>query len=449
MKVIRRKDLNIEDIRSEDYWNRLRIFSILNDEKAENKLFNHFLVKRCLSSRNSVLSIIKSFKYNQSNNRDYNQYREYNLNLRTYIIENLPYLTYLKITNEFPNSLARMRDMKYIDIDTTYFVRIPKEVAESREIRKEYENIQLKSIKNYREFLSDKNKEKRKYAKHFLPSGIQNRVVLSLNTAENIDLINDLICSDMVLDNQLGDILERVLNTEIKIKPDCTKRNIENQVIQYLLDLVSKKQGFNSETFQEFNFKYVDDIVENIITNFEQIINPLGSKEELEFDYNDQVYMGKLFSKTNLGNIVKSKGSVLSGFLSLNNIGLLLENNFQMHVPIFSDLVDIDKELDRPNKYCFTLPSELENSKDIKNEMQRKISEIYVDIKRWRDKSKEYMSEEMSKEFTKYLLPISHMTKFNIYFDINDIFRLREIEFEYKDNWNKLFYQRDPLFKKI
>jgi hypothetical protein len=449
MKVIRRKDLNIEDIRSEDYWNRLRIFSILNNENSDTKLFNHSLVKKCLSTRDSVLSIIKSFKYNQDNNRDYNQYREFNLNLRTHIIENLPYLTHLKISNEFSNSLVTMRDMKYIDIDTTYFVRIPKEIAENREIRKQYENIQLKSIKNYREFISDKNREKRKYAKHFLPSGIQNRVVLSLNTEENIELINNLICSDMVLDNQLGDILERVFNTEIKIKPDCTKRNIENRVVQYLLDLVSEKQSFKQETFQEFNFKYVDDIVENIITNFEQIINPLGSKEELEFDYNDQVNIGKLFSKINLGNIAKSKGSVLSGFLSFNNIAVLLENNFQLHVPIFSDLVDIDKELDRPNKYCFTLPIELENRKDIKNEMQRKISEIYVEIKKWRDRSKGYMSEEMSKEFTKYLLPISHTTRFNIYLDINDIFHLREIEFEYKDHWNKLFYQKDPLFKKI
>ena len=449
MKVIQRKDLNIEDIRSEDYWNRLRIFSILNNEKNQNKLYNHSLVKKCLSSRNSVLSIIKSYKYKQYNNRDYNQYKAYNLKLRTYIIDNLPYLTLLKISNEFSNSLIKMRDIKYIDIDTTYFVRIPKEIAENREIRKEYESIQLNSIKKHREYLSDKNKEKRKYAKYFLPIGIQNRALISFDIGENVELINNLICSDMVVDNQLGDMLESVLNPEIKIKPNCIKRNIEKKIYQYLLDLVSKKQSFSPEKFQEFNFEYVDDVVENVITNFEQIINPLGSKEELEFDYNDQVYIGKLFSKAKLGNTVKSKGSVMSGFLSLSNIGTLLENNFQMHIPLFSDLVDIDKELDRSNKYCFRLPKELENCKDIKNEMQRKIFEIYVDIKKWRDKSKAFMSEEMSKEFTKYLLPISHMTKFNIYLDVNDIFRIREIEFEYKDCWNKLFYQRDPLFKKI
>ena len=449
MKVIRRKDLNIEDIRSGDYWNRLRIFSILNDEKTKSKLYNHSLVKSCLSSRNSVLSIIKSLKYNNNNNRDYNNYNDYNLNLRTYIIENLPYLNFLKISNEFSNSLTKMRDMKYIDIDTTYFVRIPKEVAENREIRKEYDTIQLKTIKKYREFLSDKNKEKRKYARYFLPIGIQNRAVISINMKDNIDLINSLLCSDMVLDNQLGDMLESVLNSEIQIKPNCIRRNIEKKVYQYLLDLVSEKQNFNSETFQEFSFKYVDDIVENVITNFEQIINPLGSKEELEFDYNDQVYMGKIISKTNLGNIFISKGSVLSGFLSLFNIKNLLENNFQMHIPLFTDLVDIDKELDRPNKYCFTLLNELENSKDIKNEMERKMIEIYTEVKKWRDRSKAFMSEEMSKEFTKYLLPISHITKFNLYLDVNDIFRIRGIEFEHKDCWNKLFYQTDPLFKKI
>jgi hypothetical protein len=449
MKVIRRKDLNIEDIRSVDYWNRLRIFSILNDEKNQNKLYNHSLVKNCLSTRNSVLSVIKSYKYNQSNNTDYTQYKEYNLNLRTYIIDNLPYLTLLKISNEFSSSLIKKRNMKYIDIDTTYFVRIPKEIAEDRDIRKEYDSIQLKSIKKYREFLSDKNREKRQYAKYFLPVGIQNRAILSFNIGENVDLVNHLICSDMVVDNQLGDMLESVLNSEFQIKPNCTKRNIEKKIYQYLLDLVSQKQSFSSEKLEKFNFRYVEDIVENVITNFEQIINPLGSKEELEFDYNDQVYIGKLISKAKLGNTLISKGSLMSGFLSLSNIGILLENNFQMHIPLFSDLVDIDKELDRANKDCYKLPNELENSKDVKNEMQRKMSEIYVDIKKWRDKSKAFMSEEMSKEFTKYLFPISHVTKFNLYLDVNDIFRIREIDFEYKDSWNKIFYQTDPLFKKI
>jgi hypothetical protein len=58
------------------------------------------------------------------------------------------------------------------------------------------------------------------------------------------------------------------------------------------------------------------------------------------------------------------------------------------------------------------------------------------------------MSEEVSKEFTKYLLPMSHLTRFNLYLNIDDIFSLRDKEFEYIDDWMKLFYQRDPIFKK-
>jgi hypothetical protein len=58
------------------------------------------------------------------------------------------------------------------------------------------------------------------------------------------------------------------------------------------------------------------------------------------------------------------------------------------------------------------------------------------------------MSEEVSKEFTKYLLPAAHMTRFNLYLNIDDIFSLRNKEFEYIDDWMKLCYQKDPLFKK-
>ncbi|KUK76890.1 MAG: Thymidylate synthase complementing protein [candidate division WS6 bacterium 34_10] len=446
MKVIHRTDLNIEDIRTNDYWNRFRIFSILDRENFNSKLDVNALVEHCLTHRDTTLSLCKQFYSNKEERKVSLDW--YDLKSRTYVIDNLPIFTYLKLANIFLNSSMKLRDWKYIDRQRTYFVRIPKQVATNIDIRKEYESIQLKSISNYRKALSSKNVNSKKYSHLLLPLGIQNRAAISLDINENINLINTLLCSDMVVENQLGDMFEMVIKSDINISPDCSRRTVVKEILEYLSELVSKEQKFENEGMSKFRFKYVNDIVEQVISNFELLINPLGSKYELEFDYNDQVYLGNLMSKADLGLISKSKGSVLSGYLSLAHILELLSFDSQIFIPFLSDFVDIDKELNRPNRKSFLLPKELDGSPDIKKEFIKNLTEIYSEIKEWRKNSKEYMSDEMSKEFTRYLLPVCHMTKFNLYLDVNDIFALRNRDFEYRDEWMKLFYQKDPLFKK-
>lgn len=446
MKLIRRKDLNIEDIRSEDYWNRFRIFSILNRENFNNKLEINSLVDLCLNRRESTLTVCKSFSSAHRIELEIN--KNHNLNCRTYVVDNLPIFTHLKIANEFTNSYVKLRDLKYIDKDTTFFVRIPKEVSPNIDIRKKYEKIQLKSIGNYRKLFASKLKNCKKFAHLLLPLGVQNRSIISLDLEDNIELVNELLCSDMVTENQLGDMLESVLKSDIKITPDSKRRIVIKEVLEYLRELVSEEQEFDENRIDKFEFEYVTDIVENLITNFERLINPLGSKEELEFDYNDQVYIGKLIGNTKLGNIAISKGSILSGYLPLIEIAKLLSYKYSMYIPLLSDFVDIDKELERASNKCFVLPGDIDRSPESKKEIYRNLTDIYDDIKEWRKESKEYMSEEMSKEFTRYLLPISHMTRFNIYLDINDILGMKNIDFEYKEEWRKLFYQKDALFKK-
>jgi hypothetical protein len=147
-----------------------------------------------------------------------------------------------------------------------------------------------------------------------------------------------------------------------------------------------------------------------------------------------------------LGNIAKSKGSILTGYLSVIEILKLLEYRYLLYIPLLSDFININKELERNNSKCYLLPNDIDN--DIKKELQKKLNDIYDDIKKWNKKSRKYMSEEMALEFTRYLLPLAHATRFNLYLDINDIFDIRNKDLEYKEEWMKLFYQKDPIFKK-
>jgi hypothetical protein len=119
-----------------------------------------------------------------------------------------------------------------------------------------------------------------------------------------------------------------------------------------------------------------------------------------------------------------------------------------MFVPLLSDLIDLDKELGRASSKCFYLPSEVNEDKQLSRKIKRMLTELYEEIKNWREESKQYMSKEMSDEFTKYLLPLAHITWFRLYLDVNDIFSIRDKDLEYREEWMKLFYQKDSLFKK-
>ncbi len=447
MKLIYRKDLQIEDVRTDEYWNRLRIYSLLNRDTKETRLKNHHIVYSCLNDKSTVLNILKSNKVE----KDVDLLSVYELNNRTYILDNLPIFTYLKIANSFPKSFVKMKDLRYLDRETTYFVRIPKEVCDNLDIRKEYEGIQLKSIRNYREIYKKKGIYPKEMAQQVLPLGIQHRSSISLSSKETLNLTNDLICSDLVVDNQLGDMFEKLLEKEFKILPDCNQRKVYREVLEYLRDIISQEQSFRismSELSESFKYIYVKDIVENIFSNFEMLINPLGSKDELEFDYEDQVAIGGIIKKNNLGNIAKSKGSLLTGFMSISNMTKLIDNHMDMFIPLLSDLIDMEKELDRKNNECFVLPQSLKTDSELEKDIHKKLIDAYSDIKDWRAKSLDYMSAEMSNEFTKYLLPLSHMTRFNLYLDVNDIFSIKSLDFDYKDQWLKLFFQKDPMFKK-
>jgi hypothetical protein len=440
MKQINRKDLHIEDIRTDEYWNRLRIYSILNYEDINSKFRNRYIVNKVLNSKNSVLDIIKTSKAIEDDEIAEDKVLE--LNNRTYIVENIPIYTFLKISYTYRRCFTQLANWKYINRDTAYFVRIPTEVCKNIDIRKEYENIQLKSIRNYRELYKKKGQNNKDFSINLLPLGVQHRGVISSDLNTNISMTNDLLCSDLLVDNQLGDMFEKILKQSININPNCNQRVVIHKLLEYLKDIVSEKQEFKFDASNQFKFKYVSDIVEDVFTNFEMLINPLGSKDELEFDYDDQVNIGNILKNSNIGNFGASKGSYITGFLSLENIFKLLSNNFQMFVPFFSDFLNIDKELDRKNSECFILSS------DEYPEIKKDIQEQYSAIKEWRKKSLEYMSDEISKEYTKYLLPFCHLTRFNLYLDVNDIFNIRNIDFEYKEDWMKLFFQKDPLFKK-
>jgi hypothetical protein len=166
-----------------------------------------------------------------------------------------------------------------------------------------------------------------------------------------------------------------------------------------------------------------------LISHYELLINPLGSAEELEFSEDDQEYISNvLFERhdhnNTIGNLGQSGAIKVSGFASLGTLkDLNRHRSLERFIPLLHDGVDMDQELRRRNDQCFYLCNYLDipNLSRLKKEYQERLEETYERIRGWRKYAEEYMPKEVVDEFTRYLLPHAHATKYVMYGSFDDL----------------------------
>ena len=97
--------------------------------------------------------------------------------------------------------------------------------------------------------------------------------------------------------------------------------------------------------------------------------------------------------------------------------------SFERFIPLLHDEIDIDNELNRDSKDCFFLCNYLDipEMSELRKEYEKALIGTYNMIKRWRSDSLKVMSEECSQEFTRYLLPHAHATRYCFYASIDDL----------------------------
>ena len=124
----------------------------------------------------------------------------------------------------------------------------------------------------------------------------------------------------------------------------------------------------------------------------------------------------------------------------------------------------MDKELERGNEQCFYLCNYLEiNSlSKLRKEYTKRLIETYQRIKDWRKVAKNHLSQEVCDEFTKYLLPHAHCTKYIFYGSFDDLqyvinlrtrngghIAYRVLTYEWLRNLNYIDPIWRPLLRKI
>jgi thymidylate synthase ThyX len=418
-------------------------------------------------------------------------------------IEDVPMYSLMKIFYSSPVVSGQERSTRYQNFESPEFVKIPKELCEDRDIRKGYERILLKQMRDYRELLKPTKEMMKKYfelnsdnkqeksvlmarsfdiARYLLPYGLHTSAAFLMSARSWSEAISYLCASDSVVDNEISDLLLELLSkTEDEIKdyikeadglirhtdPNCCRKNSTRDVLDYLKRVVSSRQRKDIEEYEydAFNVSYNTDCVEELFGHYEDLIHPLGSVQELTFSEKDQQAIGEILFENHdhynqIGSIAQSGAIRISGFASLGTLkDLNRHRSLERYIPFLHDEIDMDMELNRRDNY-FYLCNYLyipEFSK-LKKDYESRLKDTYKMIKEWRKLAKGVIAESVVDEYTKYLLPHAHATKYNFYGSIDDFQYVINLRVRNGGHiaYRKLVYEwlrklsvRDPLWKPL
>jgi len=475
MKGTFRKDLQIASLKSESLWNKFNVHTLLQNPNQKQPSINAYLGARYSRSADSIVDIAKEIIDNNTDAAQrlesiFHGYGHKSVGDMADLfvcIENIPMFTAMKIF--YMNSVisGQERSTRYQNFESPEFIRIPKEVCEDIDIRNEYEKILQKEMDDYTRLLKKTKEELKKHfkideekkdersawqsrsfdtARYLLPYGLQTSMAAVMSARNWSELISYLNASDSVVENEVGNLLYNLLG-ESKIEipeyikeadglirhtdANCCRRNSTKEVLEYIKGSILEQREYENMGCEcdSCSANYNTNMVEDLVTHYELLLNPLGSNQELEFDTEDERVLGEiLFENHNhhnlIGNLGQSGSIKIEGMATLGTLkDLNRHRSLERYIPLFHDEVDIDNELERESKDCFFICNylEIKEMDSLRKEYEKCLIETYEMIKKWRKVSAQFMSDEVSKEYTKYLLPHAHSTKYCFYGSFDDL----------------------------
>jgi len=474
MKLSFRKDLNIASLVSESNWNKFKVHTLLQNSDKKQPSINAYLGARYSRSADSILDIANEIIKSNTDAAEklekiFSGYGHKSVGDMADLfvcIENIPMYTGMKFFYMASVIAGQERSTRYQNFDNPEFVKIPRELCEDHEIRKGYERIMMKQMLDYREMLKETKDSLSKHfqinedssqevsalrartfdvVRYFLPFGLNTSDAYLMSARNWSEIISYLCSSDSVVENEVYTLLLNMLgDSKLEVKgytreaddlirhtdANCSRKVSTKEILLYLKKNVSREQVEDVPESEcgSVSVTYAPDCTETLISHYELLLNPLGSKEEYEFSEEDQENIGSIiFEKHDhhnlLGNIGQSGAIKISGFASLGTLkDLNRHRSLERFIPLFHDEIDMDQELNRKSSECFVLCDYLDipSLSKLKKEYSERLESTYEMIKEWREDAKDVLSKEVCDEFTKYLLPHAHYTKYVFYGSFDD-----------------------------
>lgn len=470
--------LQIAGIQNDSGWHRMNVLTLLQSPGNKQPSVSAYLGARYSRSADSVYDIAAEVmrKGTDAASRLESIFHGYGHksvgDMADVFIcfENVPMITAMRLFNTNLVIAGQERSTRFQNFEDPQFIDLPLDIDVSPELREEYGAIIHEWMKHYREMLPstqdalgeffEVDREDPKQAsvlmartfdtvRYFLPLGLQTSLGYVMSARSWSELISRLRGSNQRIDLELGEMLYELLvsNDELTSKgyvPEVdglirhadankTQREMFLKAREYLssigLDTLGGiKMPELSRIGQYLKVGRNPDPVDSFIQHMLLLLFPLSTEHKI-LTANERTELGKIFFEFHnhhklAGNIAQSGAYMIDG---MADQGVLKDLNrhrsFERFVPLWDNSVDMTQELDRNPENSFFLCEYLYNTgfESLRGEFSDRMTQVYDRIQKWHTTALKELGEDLAREFTRYLLPHAHATRYRFYASLDDL----------------------------
>lgn len=467
-------ELHLASLESKAEHHQLKVHTLLQDPTQKQPSINAFLGARYSRSAESVVEIAKEVmnKGQDASKRLESIFYGYghksvgDMADLFLCLENVPMISAMRLFNLNPVLAGQERSTRFQNFEKPNFVKLPASVK-NQKLRAEHQAIILSLMKNYLDLLEptkialaqhfqiDEDDHAQVAAltartfdtvRYFLPMGLQTSLGFVMSARGWSDLIGQLGVSRYSIERELAELVLELLSTPghsgtnylpeadglIRHTAGNSSRNESTQAALRLLSkeftqeenlIVSRKLDHNLQ------LKLGGIPTENLLRHYELLLHPLAKQHKLRISERKLRELSELiFTKHDqhhqLGPIGQSGAIAIEG---LADFGVLKDLNrhrsLERFVPIWNDNLNLEAELDRDDSRCFFVCNylHLPELSGLKKEFEKRLKATYQRIRDWHSWAKTEIGSDLAHEYTTYLLPHAHATRYRFYGSFDDL----------------------------
>lgn len=505
------KNLHIASLETNQTHHRLKAHTLLQDPTGKQPSINAFLGARYSRSADSVVDIAKEVmnkgqdaaKRLESIFYGYGHKSVGDMADLFLCLENVPMITAMRLFNINPVLAGQERSTRFQNFEKPEFIKLPDSVK-NQPLKDEYQDILMTHMKNYRDLLEptrialmqyfeiDEDDKKQNSAltartfdtvRYFLPMGLQTSLGFVMSARMWSDLISQLGASKYSIENELGELVHELLtaadHNETGYIPEAdglirhTEKNYSRRdSTQAILKVLGKEFSYDEDVHisrkldKNLAVKMNNHQTESLLRHYQLLVHPLSENKKINLQKKRLEQISEIIFEhhnhhNQLGMVGQTGSIMIEGFA---DFGVLKDLNrhrsMERFVPIWNDNINLEAELDRDDDRCFFVCNYLHIPEliGLKKEYRKRLSATYQRIRDWHLAAKKVIGEDLAHEYTTYLLPHAHATRYRFYGSFDDLqytIHLRSRNgghIAYRSatySWLKKLAKEDPIWKEL
>jgi thymidylate synthase ThyX len=478
MKIISEfhKEQQIASVTASNEWHDMKVSCLLQNTYQKQPAINAYLGARYSRSADSVVDIAREItqKGIDASSRLESIFQGYghksvgDMADLFLCIENVPMITAMRAFNMNPVLAGQERSTRFQNFEKPNYIKIPDSVEITATLRASYNQIIEKQLNDYRELLpivekaftqhfavdvTDKSQlgalKARTFdtVRYFLPLGLKTSLGFIMSARNWSEYIGRLKGSGYVVESELGELIYQLLigtpelleqeyipEADMLIRhsePNYSRRHSYEEMKEYLRRTVTtvEKMKLAGRQCEDVVVSTTGDPVAQLVAHYLLQMYPAIDLTRVNFSAIDYEKIGRILASfhdhhNQIGNIAQTGSYQIDGYA---DHGILKDLNrhrsLERYVPLWESTLSMKDEFARASSDYYFLCDYLyiPAFAAINEEFRHRLDETYERITHWYADAVREIGDGLASEYTKYLLPHAHATRYRFYGSFDDM----------------------------